>query len=139
MRKPLYLPGDLRYGKHPVDRHVLNRALGHSGIEGFVRVLHQRYAATIGYSHETGSAVIHRSGEDHPHDSPAVGFGGRPEEGVDGGAMAVFSGPAGQHNTAALDEHVTVRRCDVDSAGHELLSILHVRGMEFSASIEYRG
>ena len=121
---------DLGHGQAVVDIQALQRAAGHPGEDRVVRVLDDQDPPAPADRVQARRPVVERPGEDHPDDPPPVGPGGRPEQGIDGGAMPVLPRPARQPDLVPADQEVVVGRRHVDRAALDRLAVDRMAGGE---------
>ncbi len=93
---------------------ALDGATRHGIIERFIRVLHNRDSSVTLDRHQPHDTVVERAGEKCGNHPRAERTCGGPEERVDGRAVSVLSRPSSETDAVSRNEHVLVRRGDVD-------------------------
>ncbi len=136
VHQPHQLIRDGRHIAHEVHEDVFDRALRHPGEHGVVRILHQRPAPVFLDRQQTSRAVVEGTREHHPQHAPPVRARRGAEERIDGGTVAVLVRAFHDAHVVALHEKVMTRRCDVDAAVQERLSVHRVRRPEGTSSRE---
>jgi methylenetetrahydrofolate dehydrogenase (NADP+) / methenyltetrahydrofolate cyclohydrolase len=95
---------------------VLDGVRGNLGMHGGHGVLSDRNpAAPFDFGQPRG-AVVHEASQNHAGHPAAIGVGGGTEQGVDGGARAVFPRPVREADFSAGEQHVAIGRSDIEHA-----------------------
>lgn len=108
----------------------------HGRKHGRLRILDDRGPAVGANHHQAGGSVVEQSGEDDADDATASGEGRGTEEGIDGRAVEVLPGTGKDADALAFDEHVTVRRGDVNVSILDARAIPGMTGGQRSGAIQ---
>lgn len=120
-------------------RHLFPSVTGHGRKHGRQRILHDGDAAVSPDDHQPGGAVVEHAAEDDADDAGAGGNGGGAEQGVDRRAVQVLTGSLENPDVVALDEHVEVRRGDIDVAAPQALPVFRMAGFQGGSASKYLG
>ena len=100
---------DLRRGQAVIDLSRTQRALGHTGEQGFARVLDDRYSAAHLDRCESQRPIVQRAREHHTHHTPPVGACGAAKQHVHRRPRAVFARACFQPHVPSPHDQVAIR------------------------------
>jgi hypothetical protein len=125
--------------KHVVHCHIIDGTLGHTRIQRGIETLDQCQAAVLLNSEQSCGAVVQIAREHDSNHSGAELMGGRPEERIDCGSMAILFGPPAKTKVPVAQMKVEVGKGHINSARLDRLTVSGVPGRKRACSVEDPG
>src|SRR5262249_38869457 len=139
VRKFNYERSELGGAAYSIRGCVLDRALGHARVERGLGILDEANAA-VGFDRtQSERPVVEGAGEDHADGTRPESMGGRAEERVDGGAMAILLRARHRDGRTVVQLDVAVGRGHEDPAARDLDVVADVLRRQRARSGQYLG